>query len=296
MSGVRSTRVEFGSGGLTLRGTLRVPAGDGPFGAVVSTHGFAFVERIFGLHDYPAAFADAGFVSLSYDHPCCGASDGLPRQELDPVAQQRGYSDAITYLSSLDVVDPARIGIWGTSYSGGHVLAVAAEDRRVSCVVSQAQTISGRRNLRARLSQNDFAAMQERWVADRGRRFAGEPPEYAGAGSVNTRNFVARNDPHHFEGYRPEVTVRSYEWYAAYEPGRLAGRIAPTPLLMIVCDADRTTPTADSLWAFEQAHQPKELVLIKGDHYAVYEDSFTEARDAAVGWFGRHLARPTENG
>ncbi|GAA1845287.1 alpha/beta hydrolase [Pseudonocardia ailaonensis] len=255
----------------------------------MSTHGFAFVERTFALHDYPGAFADAGFVSLSYDHPCTGESDGLPRQELDPVAQQRGYSDAITYLLSLGVVDPSRIGIWGTSYSGGHVLAVAADDRRVSCVVSQAQTISGRRNLTGRLAQDDLAAMRARWAEDRDGRFAGGEAGYARAGSTDTVAFRARHDPEHFTGYRPEVTVRSYEWYFGYEPGWLVPRIAPTPLLMIVCDGDRTTPTADSLWAYGRAHEPKQLLLLTGGHYAVYESGFAAARDAAVAWFGTHL-------
>jgi fermentation-respiration switch protein FrsA (DUF1100 family) len=282
-------RVEFTSQGTTLRGTLRVPRGEGPWPAVVATHGFAFVEASFGHHDYPGRFAAAGMVSLSYDHPCTGRSDGWPRQELDPVAQQRGYSDAISYLCSLDVVDPDRIGIWGTSFSGGHVLAVAATDRRVKCVVSQAQTISGRRNLRARLSADDYQAMQAEWSRDRQRRLAGEESVRARAGSADTRAFVAANDPAYFEGYVNEVTVRTYEWYSCYEPGRLVSWIAPTPLLMIVCDADRTTPTADSLWAYQRAHEPKRLVVLPGGHYAVYTEQFERCATEAVDWFRMHL-------
>jgi cephalosporin-C deacetylase-like acetyl esterase len=37
----------------------------------------------------------------------------------------------------LDGIDPERIGIWGTSFAGGHVLVVAATDRRVRAIVSQ---------------------------------------------------------------------------------------------------------------------------------------------------------------
>jgi fermentation-respiration switch protein FrsA (DUF1100 family) len=281
--------VEFDSAGVTLRGTLRTPVGPGPWPAVISTHGFAFVEASFGLHDYPGTFAAAGMVSLSYDHPHTGRSDGEPRQELDPVAQQRAYSDAITYLSALESVDAGRIGIWGTSFSGGHVLAVAAEDRRVKCVVSQAQTISGRRNLRSRQSADDYRAMQQEWVVDRQRRLAGDTSAVARAGSADTRAFVARNEPQYFERYRNEVTLRTYEWYSNYEPGRLVSRIAPTPLLMIVCDADRTTPTEDSLWAYSQAHEPKRLVILPGGHYAVYDEQFEMAAAEATAWFGAHL-------
>jgi hypothetical protein len=38
---------------------------------------------------------------------------------------------------SLERTDAERIEVWGSSYSGGHVLVVAAVDRRVKCVVSQ---------------------------------------------------------------------------------------------------------------------------------------------------------------
>ena len=72
-----------------------------------------------------------------------GASDGSPRQEVDPIAQIRDYRDAITFAETLPGTDPARIGVWGSSYSGGHVLIVAAIDRRVKCVVSQVPMVSG---------------------------------------------------------------------------------------------------------------------------------------------------------
>lgn len=51
--------------------------------------------------------------------------------------QQSDYSDAITYAQSLSEVDPTKIGIWGSSYSGGHVLFVGAVDRRVKAVLCQ---------------------------------------------------------------------------------------------------------------------------------------------------------------
>lgn len=281
--------VEFESQGLTLRGQLCVPDGEGPFPAVVLTHGFGFVRGIFGLHDFPGGFAAAGFVSLSYDHPHTGRSDGEPRQELDPVAQQRGYSDAITHLCGLDKVDPQRIGIWGTSYSGGHVLAVAAADRRVKCVVSQAQTISGRVNLERRQSADALRDMVARWEQDRLDRVRGVEPAMAGAGSDDTKAFVASNAPEFFEGYINQVTLRSYEWYYSYEPGEQIARVSPTPLLMIVADSDRTTPTADSLDAYGRAREPKKLVLVPGGHYAVYTTLFERCRDEAVAWFTAHL-------
>jgi cephalosporin-C deacetylase-like acetyl esterase len=55
------------------------------------------------------------------------------------------FLQCITYLQSwTNLVDPERIGIWGTSYSGGHVLVVTAIDKRVKCVVSQMPSINGK--------------------------------------------------------------------------------------------------------------------------------------------------------
>jgi cephalosporin-C deacetylase-like acetyl esterase len=72
-----------------------------------------------------------------YDNRNFGESDGEPRHEIVPTQQQSDYSDAITYAQSLDEVDADKIGIWGSSYSGGHVLIVGAVDRRVKAVLSQ---------------------------------------------------------------------------------------------------------------------------------------------------------------
>jgi cephalosporin-C deacetylase-like acetyl esterase len=74
---------------------------------------------------------------LVYDNRNFGESDGEPRHEIVPSVQQSDYSDAITYAQSLDDVNADKIGIWGSSYSGGHVLLVGATDRRVKAVLGQ---------------------------------------------------------------------------------------------------------------------------------------------------------------
>jgi hypothetical protein len=83
-----------------------------------------------------------------WDHRNFGASDGEPRQEIDPWAQVRDYRDAISYACTRPEVDEDRIGVWGSSYSGGHVMVVGAMDRRVKGVACQVPLISGPRNAR----------------------------------------------------------------------------------------------------------------------------------------------------
>src|SRR6266704_923797 len=129
--------IAFDAEGVTLRGWFYEAGGaSGPGAAVVMAHGFSAVKEMY-LDSFAEAFAAAGLNVLVFDNRCFGASDGEPRQEIEPWAQVRDYRHAITYLHTVPEVDPGRIGIWGSSYSGGHVLVVAAIDRRVKAVVSQ---------------------------------------------------------------------------------------------------------------------------------------------------------------
>src|ERR1700733_1233723 len=141
--------VEFDAEGVTLRGWF-YPA-DGAqraAGTVVMAHGFSAVKEMY-LDAFAEVFAAAGLNALVFDNRNFGASDGEPRQEIDPWAQVRDYRHAITFASTLPQTDANRIGIWGSSYSGGHVLVVGAIDRRVKAAVSQVPLISGHDNLRA---------------------------------------------------------------------------------------------------------------------------------------------------
>src|ERR1700704_5335525 len=145
------TDIEFDADGATLRGWLYRPRSNGSDApVVVMAHGYNCLKEFY-LDKYAASIANAGHVVLAYDNRNFGDSDGEPRQELDPWQQLRDYRHAITFLQTQSFVDPARIGIWGTSYSGGHVLVVAAIDKRVKCVVSQVPTISGFRGMLRRI-------------------------------------------------------------------------------------------------------------------------------------------------
>jgi fermentation-respiration switch protein FrsA (DUF1100 family) len=283
--------VELESEGRVLRGWLTLPDGPGPHPGVVMTGGFAAVKEGFLGHPYHDVLAGAGVASLLYDHANCGASDGEPRQELDPVLQQRGYRDAVTFLASSDHVDADHIGIWGTSYSGGHVLAVAAADRRVRCVVSQAMTISGHRNLLRRHTPAEYAHLRRRWADDRLRRAGGAAPAIvpAFAEGSDSASFNMSRPPEQRARWRNEVTLRTWELYDEYEPAAFIERISPTPLLMIVAVDDVMTPAEDALAAYHRALEPKRLVLVPGGHYAAYTDQFSLTSGAARDWFVEHL-------
>jgi cephalosporin-C deacetylase-like acetyl esterase len=140
---IKRTDVEFEvDGGVKLRGWLFVPPGEGRRPAITMAHGYAGV-REHGIEPFARAFAEAGFVVLLHDHRGFGASEGTPRHDIDPWRQVADWRRAISFLESLKVVDPARIGLWGTSYAGGHAIVLGATERRLRCVVAQVPTISG---------------------------------------------------------------------------------------------------------------------------------------------------------
>jgi fermentation-respiration switch protein FrsA (DUF1100 family)/ketosteroid isomerase-like protein len=129
-------------GGVTLRGWLYLPEGPGPHPAITMGHGYACMKE-HGLERFAEAFAADGFVVLLHDYRTFGASDGAPRQDVDPWQQIADWRRAVSFLESRPQVDAGRIGLWGTSYAGGHAIVLGATDRRLRCVVAQVPTISG---------------------------------------------------------------------------------------------------------------------------------------------------------
>lgn len=289
--------IAFNAEGTVLRGWLYVPAGRGPFPTVVIAHGFSGLKEHF-LDSYAECFQAAGIASLVWDHRNFGASDGEPRQEIDPWAQVRDYRHAITYACTLPEVDASRIGIFGSSYSGGHVLVVGAIDRRVKCVVSQAPFVSGKVNFERLVRGPDFPALRAAFDADRLQRFNGGPPTMlpvaaptpdqpcALPGRETWDFFQAASDR---VDWRNEVTLRSCEMGLEYEPGDYVERISPTPLLMVVATHDTLTPTDAALATYARALEPKGLVLVPGGHFDPYVNRFEIAGIGARDWFVKHL-------
>lgn len=103
-------------------------------------HGFSALKEM-DLNIFANHFvSNLSLSCLVYDNRGFGDSDskeGQPRHEIIPAQQISDYSDAITYAQSRSDVDPNKIGVWGSSYSGGHVLWVGAVDKRVKAVLSQ---------------------------------------------------------------------------------------------------------------------------------------------------------------
>jgi uncharacterized protein len=109
---------------------------------VVLAHGFGGT-RDSGLRDYAEAFAATGIDALVFDYRGFGNSEGTLRQDVSVKRQRQDYHAAIAAARHLPGVDPDRIAVWGYSYGGGHVIAVAAQDPRVAAVVSMSPATDG---------------------------------------------------------------------------------------------------------------------------------------------------------
>lgn len=297
---MKRRNVEFNADGVTLRGWFYTPAGQGPFPTVVMAHGFSGVKEM-TLDKYAEVFSAAGLAVLVYDNRNLGESGGEPRSDIDPVAQLRDYRFAISYAETQPECDKNRIGIWGTSYTGGTVCAVAALDLRVKAVVSQVPFINGHKNIQQFLPLTEFKNFHAMIDADRARRLQGEPSQYMKMCSLDP------NEPHVFPGtqtynyihkfvhelpnctWENRVTVRSLEWMLEYDVTSYMERISPAALLMIVSDFDTTTPSDIAIEAFGKANEPKQLMIIKADHYAAYVEQFPATSAAARDWFVKYL-------
>lgn len=286
--------------GVTLRGWFYPAKGvKGAAPTVVMAHGFSAVKEMY-LDDFAAFFAEEGIASLVYDHRNVGASDGSPRRHLDPRQQIDGYRDAITHAQTLAEVDPDRIGIWGSSYSGGHVLVVGAIDRRVKCVVSQVPLISGFQSAQRFTRSDHWKMVRAGFDADRAARMRGEPgariPVTAPEGELCA---LSTADSHEFfieftktksTDWENDVTLHSIELSTEYEPGIYVSRISPTPLLLVAAREDHLTPFDMAAAAYEAALEPKKFLPLPGGHFDAYVgDIFKMSAPVQRDWFKTHL-------
>lgn len=294
--------IEFqGEGGVTLRGWFyHAQNATTPAPAIVMVHGMTAVKEMH-LEDYAEVFAEAGLNVVAYDHRNFGASDGTPRQENDPVLQHRDIRNAITYVSTRPEVDGSKIGLWGSSFAGGHALLVAAVDKRVKAVVSQVPFISGSRQLSAAVRPDFTAHLREQFDGDRLNRFAGGEPAIIPAVTADPTAPAMMPSPDAYAwftktaadrapSWKNELTARSLEWASEYEPGSYISRISPTPLLMLVAANDTVTPFQFALDAYEAAREPKEIKVVPGGHFDAYDGpGFEECATAARAHFVKHL-------
>ena len=296
----RKTVVPFpAEGGIELSAWLFVPDQQATrLPAITMAHGYAGT-KYHGIEPMAESFAEAGLLVLVHDHRGFGDSGGEPRQDVNPWQQITDWRRAISYLQDRPEVDENRVGLWGTSYAGGHAIVLGATDRRLKAVVAQVPTIDGYASGLRRVPPEAVAALEAQFAADDRAQLRGDAPATVGIvsdGSGKPAAYTAADAVSFYLRPLPagvwenKVTARSTRWARMYAPGDFIERVSPTPLLMVVADHDHVAPTDLQLKAYERALEPKRLVMIKSGHFDPYLAEFKTASGAAIDWFRTHLA------
>lgn len=254
---------------------------------ILMAHGWGGTVR--GLRRDAAVFAKAGYLAVAFDYRGWGnsdprvilanpAPDGKPgkfraeviaiREVVDPVEQGRDWLNALHWLQAEPMCDTQRIGVWGSSYSGGHVLYAAAHDQRVKAVFSQV----GGMDSRFVVASDEARARTLKEAAQRAR---GQLP-YPAPGAVEV-------------GALRGAPVR--EKLMHYAPVELARQASHAALMFVIAENEELFDNRDhAIKAHAAATGVKKLVTLPGiKHYGIYREARERAQQLAVEWFDAHL-------
>jgi dienelactone hydrolase len=295
-AGVTERDVTFNSDGVACFARVFFPAGystEGETPGVVIAQGWTGVSDT--IVKYGARFAEYGLVAMAIDYRGWGKSDGfvslvddvdtsddtrvteavarveIKRTRLLPEKQVEDIRNAISWLQGEPGVDRQQIGIWGSSYAGGHVLTIASRDARVKAVVSQVTGVAGHGvaegplALEGRLLEDAIARARE-----------GQGSEFRTGFSqprmVDTETLQATRE------YRPLHRVPLI-------PESVA-------VLFLLAENDELIDNeTNGKAAYALVRGPKKLIEYPGiGHFDIYiEDHFATASAEAANWFRRHL-------
>lgn len=264
-------------------------------------HGFGGTKDS-GLLPIAQAMAEEGLDVLLFDYRGFGESSGEPRQFAWPLRHREDYRAAIEFARGLDGVDPDRIVLWGTSWSGGHVVYAAAADPAIAAVISQCPDLDGVATLR---EIGRYAGLGHQlkltWIGikDAVRMFrdqeplmigtVGRPGEIAG---LSTEDSVPGMGAIAGPTWRNEVTGRAVfaEWTnrAITQMDKLR-----CPILVQIADRDAIAPPAAARAAAWRAKGRVEMREYPCEHFDVYVGEWRKRVIAdQLHFLRRHLGAP----
>ena len=252
--------------------------------AILLCHGWGGLKS--QLVPYAELFARNGYVAMIFDYRGWGESDGrvialpdapplleagermLPvrvlREIVDPVDQTTDIRNCLAALRTETGVDPARIGLWGTSYGGGHVVFTAGQDARVRAVVAQ-------------IGGFGFPAeYRERALARAAEKARGQIDPAVPQGIDATPGLKGTPDIARMVDHSP----------------RLAATRVRVPTLIIDAEQEELMNRLENGFTVHmiiRENAPSEYVTFPCTHYKVYDQYFTESTKLALDWFKRHL-------
>ena len=275
----------------------------GPRGrpCVVMGHGFG-ATRDAGLLPFAERFAAAGADVLVFDYRGFGTSDGVPRQDVHHVRHRQDYHAAIAAARAMPGVDPARIVLWGSSYSGGHVVAVGARDPGVAAIISQGAAMDGLAALLMLVRTSglrNLLKLTGAGLRDVGRLLTGRRASMVPiVGAPGSAAVIAA--PGAEAGYqaimgptfRNEMCGRGILRIALNRPVRSAGRLR-APILLVIAEGDNIAPVSAVRAVASRAGRLAETESFDCGHFDIYlGELFEKSVSRQVEFLRTHLGGP----
>ena len=253
---------------------------------IVMCHGWGGTAK--ALRSDAAVFARAGYLVVTFDYRGWGASDGRIiragekkkdgsaaevkeiREVIDPIEQTTDLLNVIHWVQEEKQCDRERIGLWGTSFSVGHVVYVAARDPRVKATVSQVPAFDGRWAINSsRMRKETYGGATQR---ARGKAGYPEPGE-AAVGKLKGSPIL--------------------EKIGRYAPVEDAARLKGCAALFILAEKEELFDNKEhGILAHSKAKGPRKLVIIPEiKHYGIYREAKKQAQELAIAWYDEHLKK-----
>ncbi len=285
----------FKSKNIRCSGELYMPEGIDDPPVVIMAHGFG-AERSFGLPAYAEIFASNGLAVYLFDYRCFGASGGEPRNYVDQGRHLQDWKSAIDHVRSLPGINTKKIALWGSSFSGGHIIVTAAKDHEISAIVAQVPFVDSV-STTFKLGFKYLMQATPHAIRDLSRVLTFRSPHYVRL-IGKPEEFAIMNTPESYSGYSSIVPDET-EWenkcparillrFALYRPIAMAHKIQCPALIMLgekdsLIDAKAVEKTAGKI--------PKgELVKYPFGHFDIYTgDAFKDAVKKQTEFLLKHL-------
>lgn len=281
----------FRAGSTALRSDAGRPA-------VILGHGYG-LTRDCGLKPYAERFAAAGIHAFVFDYRGFGASGGRDREVVVAGRQIEDYRAVIGAVRATADVDPGRLALWGSSYSGGLAIAAAALDGRIAAVVAQVPNLDNRATLRflarntpprrmawllgcvARDALRGVMRREPYYVVANGRD--GERAAYASDEAMDQLEQIAG------PGWANRVALRDFAHVPMFRAVKFLPDL-PCRVQLLVCEHDDLTPAAPGLKAAELLGDRAELHRYPAGHFGIYvEPVFSQALAAQTAFLAGEL-------
>lgn len=298
-SSVSRKDVSFNVKGTSISAWLYLPENvSAPVACIIMGNGLGGTKDLI-LERYAIRYQPAGFAVLTFDYRHFGESEGEPRQLIWIPHQLEDYVAAIEYARGLKEVDPARIALWGTSMSGGHVIVTAVKDHTIACVSAQCPGLDGRASARMAFKREGIGYLLRMMV--HGQRdlvrswlglsphtmpIVGKPGGIAIMTTPDAYEFFEKLAPDTFIN---EACARIIIRGDKYRPVKHARNVR-CPVLLQVCVHDNITPLSAAEETEKELGKYGEVKHYPIGHFDIYiGENFEKAMSDQLEFFKKHL-------